>query len=142
MRLSLKTLEDVRNVGAGAYKARCPACAEDGGDRKAEHLRVFANGNFGCCANPRDRDHRQRIIELAGRQQSGLAIRPFSNPADSPGRSIRTEVLRGYGTDGTPKSEPKKPTEKDHNGSLKSFEESVPAVPPVPNPRKGSTETP
>jgi hypothetical protein len=133
MRLTLDKLEDVRHAGAGEYKARCPACAEDGGDRKAEHLRVFADGNFGCCANSKDKMHRQRIIELAGLQHAGLAIQPFPVAAGPTGRSIRTEVMRGYGTDGTPRTDPVQPTTDDTSMKTRSFEDMVSAVPAVPN---------
>lgn len=132
MQLSLEKLEELRHVGQCEYQARCPACAEEGGDRKAEHLRVFANGKFGCCANPKDKDHRQRITELAGLQRSGLSIRPFPVSTTSLGRSIKTEVMRGYGTAGTPESDPEQPRPA-HNakkaGTLQDMISAVPAVP-------------
>jgi hypothetical protein len=54
MSLDTAKLEKVRELASGVLQARCPACAEDGGDRKAEHLRVYADGRYGCCVHPKD----------------------------------------------------------------------------------------
>ena len=77
MSLNLAKLEKVRHLGNGAVEARCPACAEGGHDRKGEHLLIKPDGRFGCCANPKDSDHRKRIFALAG---------------DSSPRSIKVKV--------------------------------------------------
>jgi hypothetical protein len=45
--------------------AQCPACAEEGRDRKGDHLVLFPNERFGCVIN-RSKEHRDRIIHLAG----------------------------------------------------------------------------
>ena len=66
MSLDVKRLEKVRDLADGVVQARCPACAESGGDRKGEHLRVYPDGRFGCCVHPKDREHRRRIHALAG----------------------------------------------------------------------------
>ncbi len=66
MSLVLSKLEKVRHLGNGGIEARCPACAEGGHDRKGEHLLIKPDGRFGCCANPKDREHRKRIFALAG----------------------------------------------------------------------------
>jgi hypothetical protein len=66
MSLNLSKLEKVRHLVNGGVEARCPACAEEGGDRKGEHLLIKADGRFGCCAHANDREHRQRIFTLAG----------------------------------------------------------------------------
>ena len=66
MSLDLKRVEKVRELANGVVQARCPACAESGGDRKGEHLRVYPDGRFGCCVHPQDREHRRRIHALAG----------------------------------------------------------------------------
>jgi hypothetical protein len=52
----------------GKTVARCPACAEAGGDRKGEHLFLKADGRFGCVQFPGadGEAHRKRIFELAG----------------------------------------------------------------------------
>jgi hypothetical protein len=66
MSLNLSKLEKVRYLAKGSVEARCPACAEGGHDRKGEHLLIKPDGRFGCCANPKDREHRKRIFALAG----------------------------------------------------------------------------
>ena len=66
MSLNLNKLEKVRHLASGGIEARCPACAEGGHDRKGEHLLIKPDGRFGCCANPKDREHRKRIFALAG----------------------------------------------------------------------------
>lgn len=57
--------ERVRSIG-GKIIARCPACAEVGADRRAEHLAVWPSGKFACAAKPGDRAHNQRIFALVG----------------------------------------------------------------------------
>ncbi len=66
MSLNLSTLEKVRHLANGGVEARCPACAEGGHDRTGEHLLIRPDGRFGCCAHPKDREHRKRIFALAG----------------------------------------------------------------------------
>lgn len=60
-----KLEEYVRNAD-GSHQARCPACAQDGSDRTANHLRIFRDGRFGCAVNPQDAEHRKLIFKLAG----------------------------------------------------------------------------
>jgi len=66
MSLNVDRLEKAVRLGNGGMKARCPACAETGNDRKGEHLRISSDGKFGCCVFPGDREHRKRIFALAG----------------------------------------------------------------------------
>jgi hypothetical protein len=66
MSLNMDRLEKVVRLANGGVKARCPACAEGGSDRKGEHLRISPEGKFGCCVFPGDREHRKRIFALAG----------------------------------------------------------------------------
>ncbi len=66
MSLNLNKLEKVRKLENGIVQARCPACAEGGADRAGNHLRIQADGRFGCCVHPKDGDHRKRIFALAG----------------------------------------------------------------------------
>jgi hypothetical protein len=65
MALLIDALECVKHSN-GKIVARCPACAEQGADTSGNHLAVFKNGHYGCCANPGDKEHRSRIFELAG----------------------------------------------------------------------------
>lgn len=74
MGLNLNKLEKVVELAGGAVRARCPACAEGGQDRKGEHLRIAPDGKFGCCVFPGDREHRRRIFALAG-ERSREAIK-------------------------------------------------------------------
>ncbi len=64
--LDLTRLERLRQLPGGKIIARCPACAEDGGDRKGDHLAVFVDGHFACAANAGDDAHRRRISALVG----------------------------------------------------------------------------
>jgi hypothetical protein len=43
MSLDVKKLEKVRELANGVTQARCPACAEDGGDKKGQHLILLKN---------------------------------------------------------------------------------------------------
>jgi hypothetical protein len=65
MSLNIEKLEKVVLLNGGTYRARCPACAELGGDRKGNHLFIYADGKFGCAANPKDHEHRRQIHKLA-----------------------------------------------------------------------------
>ena len=66
MALNLEKLEKVRELAGGIVQARCPACAEGGADKTGNHLRIQADGRFGCCVHPKDSEHRKRIFALVG----------------------------------------------------------------------------
>lgn len=66
MTLDIGRLENVVRLPDGRTRARCPACAAAGGDRKGEHLMIFADGRFGCAAHPGDKGHRREILRIAG----------------------------------------------------------------------------
>ncbi|MEK7953992.1 hypothetical protein [Luteolibacter soli] len=66
MALDVARLEKVRHSPAGKITARCPACAEDGGDRTGNHLVIFPDEKFACAARAGDGDHRKRIMALVG----------------------------------------------------------------------------
>lgn len=77
MGLNLVKLENVRRLTNGGVEARCPACAEGGRDRKGEHLMIKPDGRFGCCAYPKDGEHRKRIFALAGDNSTRpIEVRP------------------------------------------------------------------
>jgi hypothetical protein len=63
--LDLSRLEKVRHVG-NKIVARCPACAERGGDHRGHHLAILPSGKFACAAYPGDSEHRRRIFALVG----------------------------------------------------------------------------
>ena len=66
MSLDVTRLEKVRRSPTGKITARCPACAEEGGDRKGTHLVIFPDEKFACAAHAGDGDHRKRIMALVG----------------------------------------------------------------------------
>ena len=75
MSLDRSKLHHVRDLGNGGFVAQCPACAEAGGDKQAQHLKVDAAGRFCCVVNAgKDGEqHRKRIFALAG-------VRPQPKP--------------------------------------------------------------
>lgn len=79
MALMLNKLERVRKRGQRVH-ARCPACAEAGGDTHGQHLAIDEQGRFGCAAHPGDNSHRRRIWELAGDGEKLRSIRPSIRP--------------------------------------------------------------
>ena len=66
MALDVTRLEKVRRNPAGKITSRCPACAEEGGDRTGNHLVIFPDEKFACAAHAGDGDHRKRIMALVG----------------------------------------------------------------------------
>ena len=108
MSLTLAKLENVRELAGGIVQARCPACAEGGNDRKGEHLRILADGRFGCCVHPKDGDHRKRIFALAGeRSVREFIVRVAAAKTPIPeSRSVKAALTSfTLGTPGTGKSE-------------------------------------
>jgi len=107
MSLNLNKLEKVRKLENGIVQARCPACAEGGADRAGNHLRIQADGRFGCCVHPKDGDHRKRIFALAGEKSPGnFTVRVKVATAAVEARSV-TAALTTFtlGTLGTGKTE-------------------------------------
>jgi len=81
MPLDFQRLENLRSC-PGGHRAACPACRDDDGDRKGDHLFIGEDGRFGCAVHQGDRDHRRRIFALAG-------VRDGANGAPSLGGSRR-----------------------------------------------------
>lgn len=98
MGLNISKLEKVRHRGLNTI-ARCPACAEAGGDRKGEHLLINDADQFGCVLFPGQsgQQHRQRIFELAGVKETpskSFEVRkPLSTPA---GASVIQKDILGH----------------------------------------------
>jgi len=99
MSLDTAKLEKVRELVGGIVQARCPACAEAGGDRKGEHLRVYADGRYGCCVHPKDGAHRKRIFALAGALRTAstpgrftVKVASVAKPVE-PARSVREALV-------------------------------------------------
>lgn len=97
--LQTDKLQKVKNR-PGKTVARCPACAEAGGDRKGQHLIIYPNGKFGCITHPDDQKHNRRIWELASGAPPAPRIRSKKRQKRPP-RIITQEVLRHLGTLGT-----------------------------------------
>jgi len=102
MSLDMKKLEKVRELANGVTQAQCPACAEGGGDRKGEHLRIYPDGRYGCCVHPKDAQHRKRIFALVGslrpataRGQFTVRVVTTTKPAE-PARSVREALACGH----------------------------------------------
>ena len=86
--LDLAKLEKPRKLAGGIVQARCPACAEGGHDRTGEHLRIYPDGRFGCCVQPKDSDHRKRIWALAGLRKAGNFTLRIKTPPALPAASV------------------------------------------------------
>ena len=104
MALQFDLLENARTTGGGRIQARCPACAEGGGDTSGEHLIIYPDGRFGCCVNSDDKQHRKRIFALVGRKKS-LPVITARPPPRTVRQSIRVEM--------TPMKLPVPPTKHD-----------------------------
>lgn len=101
MGLDLSKLEKVKHRGANVI-ARCPACAEIGGDRKGEHLMINDAGQFGCVVFPGSsgQQHRQRIFELAGEKdikQKSFEIRKTISTSSTERIVIQKDILGHLG---------------------------------------------
>lgn len=73
MGLDIKKLREVKQEPRGRIIAQCPACAEEGMDRKCEHLIIYPDGKFGCALYPghEGREHRKEIFRIAGIPDEG-----------------------------------------------------------------------
>src|SRR3974377_155537 len=93
MSLDTAKLEKVRELAGGIVQARCPACAEGGGDGKGEHLRIYPDGRYGCCVHPKDGEHRKRVFALAGVRKPGtFTLRLKTPPALPAARSVKAAL--------------------------------------------------
>ena len=78
MSLDHSKLENLTELPDGCQRARCPACASHGKDRKGEHLIIFADGRYGCAAHQGDEEHRKLIYRQVGLKGVRRPhIRPF-----------------------------------------------------------------
>ena len=75
MSLDTSKLKNLRRRG-NITIAQCPACAEEGRDRKGNHLLINADGRFGCVcyAGEGGYPHRGRIFELVGLKGQSIPI--------------------------------------------------------------------
>lgn len=106
MSLNLRLLEKTRELANGIVQARCPACAEGGGDRAGEHLRIYADGRFGCCVHPKDGEHRKRIFALAGdKKPRSFTVKVATSTTPPSATSVASALASFRGTLGTAKTE-------------------------------------
>ncbi|MCP4986066.1 MAG: hypothetical protein GY928_08350 [Colwellia sp.] len=130
-------LENVKNTGSRIV-ARCPACAEQGGDKNGNHLLIDGQGRFSCVvySGGSGMEHRKRIWALVGvkdgaRQTSSVvvckSIKVRSVPKNTQ-KVIKSNVLGRLGRVSLTHARIR---ESDNNISniLKELETSVPSVP-------------
>lgn len=100
MGLDLSRLEKVKHRGSSVI-ARCPACAESGGDHKGEHLLINDAGQFGCVLFPGQsgQQHRQRIFELVGIKETLGKVFEIRKPPPLASRAmvIQKDILGHLG---------------------------------------------
>jgi hypothetical protein len=134
MGIELTKLEKARRQGSNTI-ARCPACAEAGGDRKGEHLFINDKGQFGCVLYPGEpgQAHRQRIFELVGvKERLGKSFevrKPLSTPPEP--MVIQKDILGTLGTlnFNTRAKELGDANRGNNNNKQENSNETVPSVP-------------
>jgi hypothetical protein len=101
MGIDVTKLEKARRQGLNTI-ARCPACAEAGGDRKGEHLFINDKGQFGCVLYPEEsgQAHRQRIFELVGVKEGPVKSFEVRKPLSTSKEPtvIQKDILGTLGT--------------------------------------------
>lgn len=126
MGLQIDLLEKPRTISGGRIQARCPACAESGGDTQGEHLVVYPDGRFGCCLHPGDKQHRKRIFALVGKKRS--------IPVITVRRASRDQPARQWTSVSVTMNLPAPPTAANRDSEL--------PVPSVPESKSGSSPSP
>jgi hypothetical protein len=127
--LDTTKLEKARRLPDGSVRARCPACAAQGHDKKGEHLMIGADGRYGCAVHPRDAKHRRIIWALAGEKAAkpievrclgrlGRAGKTLSQP-----EVLQRNILGRLGR-----------VEQSHAGNIDPAREDSQA-PPIPTPK-------
>ena len=77
MPLDFSKLDNVKRLAGGGVQARCPACSENGGDKKGNHLRIMPNGAYGCAIHKGDKVHNQLIWRLVGQKEGAEVSEGF-----------------------------------------------------------------
>ena len=70
MPLDTSKLINCKPSGGGKFTSACPACQNQGGDKKGNHLVIFASGAYGCAVD-NSPEHSKAIWRLAGLSISG-----------------------------------------------------------------------
>jgi hypothetical protein len=133
MSLDLTKLEKIRSHGE-KITARCPAYAENGGDRTGNHLIVQPDGRFGCVVCPgvtsEARRHRSRIFALCGLREVRLLLvgKPPTARDSQSAKPIKANILgrlgRLFPSRSQPNSVSSSPSAVDQRSTI--------PVPPVP----------
>jgi len=132
MGLDLSKLQKIKHHGSKII-ARCPACAEEGGDRKGEHLFIEPVRRFGCVVYPGidGHNHRQRIFELTGIKDGSAKSfkirKPLSPVSDT--KVIQKDILGRLGHIKPTHARNNTNDQSGQNESVKEDEISAPAVP-------------
>ena len=142
MGLNISKLEKVRHRGLNTI-ARCPACAEAGGDRKGEHLLINDAGQFGCVLFPGQsgQQHRQRIFELVGVKETPGKVFEIRKPPSPASRAmvIQKDILGHLGR--IQSTHARKSFENHLNEKeYKAQEEPTDSVPSVPESEQDSLD--
>lgn len=97
--LNVDKLQAIKQNGS-RITARCPACAEEGRDRKGNHLFIYPDGRFGCVLHQGENghNHRKRIFELCGKPCSGTLGTLNSNSIYKNGRENRDRKIKAVKT--------------------------------------------
>lgn len=135
MTLDLSKLERVRYRGSN-ITARCPACAEAGGDRKGEHLFINSQDKFGCVLFPGNEGqaHRKRIFELAGAMDTQTHSFEIRIPSVSKtGQKIKIQDILGHlGHFNSTHAQKNFNAIHDNANVINKRKETVPPVPELP----------
>jgi hypothetical protein len=93
MSLDIKRLKNVRVCGSHII-ARCPACAEKGGDRAGNHLKVWDRGRgaYHCIVHDTP-EHRRRVRQLAGAHLAPDSYVPMPRPRVQPPKVLNCPPL-------------------------------------------------
>ena len=142
MGLDMNRLENVNRQG-GVIISRCPACAEDGHDRKGNHLFISSDDRFGCVLFPGEQGgaHRKRIFELVGikddKDFSKINIGPVNKMDVKPLEVVESGILGRLGR----LSLGLKRGKKERMVSSETYKNSLSREKPVPNVPEGAIGT-
>ena len=145
MGIDLGKLEKVKKGPDSGHRARCPACASSGEDKKGEHLYIRKDGRFGCAKYPKDKAHRSKIAKLAGDGNGrAQAKRQMPKVVLRPPKTLKHIPKVPFGTVGTPFYNPRACRKKFNTNNTHiphiipaheiGFEKPVPTVPDLHKP--------
>jgi hypothetical protein len=151
MAIDLAKLEKVKGGPDGGHRARCPACASSGEDRRGEHLYIRKDGRFGCAKYPKDKAHRSKIAKLAGDGRRALGVKRTIPVVFLRLPKTRKPIPRGaVGTNGTPFYNPRAYEENIYKNTPNTASKTpareiglakpVPFVPPIGKPLSDSKD--